>query len=171
MKKLIFLIAAFSSITGFSQTYNLNLMPWPKEITEGSEQFVIEPNFVISLNNQSTKRIEIATTNFLRRLSNKTGVFIEEGFAFESDELDNISLSITFERVGRLELKEDESYKLQISKNKININATTDIGVVYALETLFQLVSNNEVFYLICWFVKEKIRKVREYTQTKEKLI
>ena len=147
MKKLIFLIAAFSSITGFSQTYNLNLMPWPKEITEGSEQFVIEPNFVISLNNQSTKRVEIATTNFLRRLSNKTGVFIEEGFAFESDELNNISLSITFERAGRLELKEDESYKLQISKNKISINATTDIGVVYALETLFQLVSNNEDFY------------------------
>lgn len=147
MKKLIFLIIAFSSIIGFSQTYNLNLMPWPKEITTGSEQFVIEPNFIISLNNQSTKRVEIAATNFLRRLSNKTGVFIEEGFAFESGESDNISLSISFERVGKLELNEDESYKLKISKNKISINATTDIGVVYALETLFQLVINNDNFY------------------------
>ena len=65
MKKLIFLIVVFSSIIGFSQTDNLNLMPWPKEINVGSEQFVIEPNFVIFLNDHSTKRIEIATTNFL----------------------------------------------------------------------------------------------------------
>jgi len=147
MKKLFFLIIVSFSIIGFSQTDNLNLMPWPNEITEGSKQFVIEPNFVISLNNQPTKRVEIATTNFLRRLSNKTGVFIKEGFAFESDELDNISLSITFERVGRLELNEDETYTLKVSKNKISINATTDIGVVYALETLFQLVTNNENYY------------------------
>jgi len=46
-----------------------------------------------------------------------------------------------------LEVNEDESYSLKVENSKITIDATTDIGAIRALETLLQLVSNNESEY------------------------
>ena len=147
MKKIIFVILAFVSNLGIAQTNELNLMPWPQEITTGNEQFIIHPNFTIGISNNSSERIKIATTKFLRRLSGRTGVFIDEGFAFTTQEIENPSLEISYQRIGKLEINEDESYQLQVTASKISITATTDIGVIYALETLLQLVDNNENSY------------------------
>ncbi|TEW75604.1 beta-N-acetylhexosaminidase [Gramella jeungdoensis] len=122
-------------------------MPWPQEITLGNSIVEVKPNFTIVVNQEITERIEVATTKFLRRLSGRTGIFLENGFAFKHSEIKNPSLEITYKRVGNLEINEDESYQLNIFPTKITIEATTDIGVIYALETLLQLVDNNETTY------------------------
>ncbi|SNR73868.1 beta-N-acetylhexosaminidase [Lutibacter flavus] len=147
MKKLIFVILAIVSNLGIAQKNELNLMPWPQEITIGNEQFIIEPNFNIGISNNSSERIKIATTKFLRRLSGRTGVFIDEGFAFTTQEILNPSLEISFQRIGNLVVNEDESYHLEVTKSTIKITAITDLGVLHALETLLQLVNNNENSY------------------------
>lgn len=143
MRKFILLLIGIYSINSFCQSTQLNLMPWPQEITYGEEKFIISSDFTIKINGEQTERTKNATTKFLRRLSGRTGVFIENGFAINNGEGKNPSLEINFESVGNLAINEDESYKLTISKQKITINATTDIGVVYALETLLQTTSNN----------------------------
>ncbi|MBK5208235.1 MAG: family 20 glycosylhydrolase [Flavobacteriaceae bacterium] len=147
MRKISLFVIALVSFSCFGQNNTLNLMPWPQEIIFGDSNYIIKPNFTISVNQEASKRIEIATTKFLRRLSGRTGVFIDEGFAFKSSEIENPSLEINFKRIGKLELNEDESYQLKVSKDKISINAATDIGVIYALETLLQLETNNESAY------------------------
>jgi len=147
MKKNSLLVIMLVSFYCFGQNNNLNLMPWPQEVISGISNYNIKPNFTILVNKESSKRVEIATTKFLRRLSGRTGVFIEHGFAFKNSEIENPSLEIFFDRIGKLELNEDESYKLKVLKNKISIIATTDIGVIYALETLLQLVTNNKSIY------------------------
>jgi hexosaminidase len=149
MKKLLVLICSIYSISCLSQTEELNLMPWPQEIKVGLSNFKIDENFTISVNNNSNKRIKTATTKFLRRLSGRTGIFIKKGFAFNYSEVKNSSLKISYDKVGKLEINEDESYHIEVSASKISIKATTDIGAIYALETLLQLVSNNDVNYYI----------------------
>lgn len=147
MKNIIFFFIAFYSIIGLSQSNELNLMPWPQEITVGNSKVKITSEFTIVVHQEITKRIDIATTKFIQRLSGRTGVFFENGFAFEAEKVKNASLEISYKRVGKLEINEDESYHLKVSPSKISIEATTDIGVIYALETLLQLVDNNETTY------------------------
>ncbi|WP_372746403.1 beta-N-acetylhexosaminidase [Lutibacter sp.] len=131
------------AISGFSQTNSLNLMPWPQEVILGSSILEIKPDFTILVLTKSTKRIDVATTKFINRLGGRTGVFFENGFAVSNNELKNATVEISYKRAGELKINEDESYQLQVSSTKITINATTDIGVIYALETLLQLVDNN----------------------------
>lgn len=148
MKNTFLLFFSLITIFIYGQQQELNLMPWPQEISIGNSKFIVEPNFKIAIPENSSERVQIATTKFLRRLSGRTGVFINEGFAFSTTEVTNPSLEIFYERIGKLEINEDESYKLEVSPSKIIINAPTDLGVVHALETLIQLTTvANENYY------------------------
>jgi hexosaminidase len=149
MKNTIFLLISLISMASFGQQklQELNLMPWPQEITIGNSQFVIQPNFTIAIPENSSERVTNATTKFLRRLSGRTGVFINEGFAFETSFVENPSVEIFYEREGKLEINEDESYQLQVTASKITITTITDLGVVHALETLLQLTTTTTSNY------------------------
>ena len=149
MRKVLLLVFTVSSLVPSCQLIDLNLMPWPHEVVTGNNKFEIKQDFTIAVNDKSNRRIEIATTRFLRRLSGRTGVFIDKGFAFNISENTSPSLRISYQRKGALEINEDESYSLSVSKNQITITSITDIGVIYALETLLQLVSNDENSYFI----------------------
>jgi len=151
MKKYLIIFSLLTITIAFSQkklSEKYNLMPWPKEITENDQKFSIDEDFTITVND-SNDRIYTATTHFLRRLSGRTGVFIDKGFASKLPENGHPYLSINFEKTGKLELNEDESYTLKIFDGQININAVTDIGAIRGLETLLQLTSfdKNEYFF------------------------
>jgi hexosaminidase len=141
MKKLILLTALIFSFHSKAQiTSDLNLMPWPQEIQETSENFLILPDFTITVNKNPSNRIKVAGTKFLRRLSGRSGIFFKNGFIQETA---SASLEINYERTGNLQIHEVESYELSVSRDKIKLSATTDIGIVYGLETLLQLLDNN----------------------------
>ncbi len=151
MKKLIALILFIvGSQHSFSQNNlfeSYNLMPWPKEISKNNQKFIINEKFSIAVNDIENKRIAEATTSFLRRLSGRTGIFIDNGFAVEVSKNNYSSLVINFERQGKLKLNEDESYILKVTNNQVSLNAVTDIGVIRGLETLLQLLEFNETQY------------------------
>ncbi|MEE9349126.1 MAG: family 20 glycosylhydrolase [Flavobacteriaceae bacterium] len=147
MKKYIFIILCIITYTTIAQNKLIekyNLMPWPKEITENNQQFILKIDFTIGIKDLKNQRIVTATTHFLRRTSNRTGVFIDKGYA---ELTTNNSLEINYKRVGKLELHEDESYTLTVKSSKITIDAVTDIGAIRALETLLQLLTSNENHY------------------------
>ncbi len=122
-----------------------NLMPWPQEVIVNDQKFIVEPSFTIKVNkDQINSRVANATTKFLRRLSGRTGIFIEKDFALHANQTETASLLINYEREGKLELYEDESYQLTVLNNQITLNAITDIGVVRGLETLLQLSSSTQ---------------------------
>ena len=147
MKNKILLLICFYTLNFFGQNSELNLMPWPQKVELGTSQLKINSNFSIQVNATITPRIKVATTKFLRRLSGRTGIFLNEGFAFYNTNISNPTLEISFKRPGKLNINEDESYELIVSKNSIKINATTDIGIIYGLETLLQTVSNTNNFF------------------------
>ena len=112
-------------------------MPWPKHIEEHQSRFNIDSSFTISINGES-KRVYLASVNFLRRLSNRTGVFLDNGFPVKNQDA---SIQIDYKSASNLALHDDESYILDVSSEGVSISATNDIGALRALETLLQLIN------------------------------
>ncbi|QTD36244.1 family 20 glycosylhydrolase [Polaribacter batillariae] len=149
MKKIIAIIFLYLlNYSSFSQnklsdTYHL--MPWPQEISSNNTSFKIDEKLTIYINGKDVKkRVNKASVQFLRRLANRTGIFIDEGFPTKNK---NASIEINFDTISNLTTESDESYSLTTTKNKINIHAKTDVGAIRALETLLQLVHFNKKGY------------------------
>jgi len=122
-----------------------NLMPWPQEINENSASFNIDEQLTIHISGEDAKqRVHNNAVQFLRRLANRTGIFIDAGFPIENK---NASININFDAVSKLTTESDESYSLDIKKSRISINAKTDVGALRGLETLLQLVHFNKSNY------------------------
>lgn len=119
-------------------------MPWPKEISETSAKFIINNSITISINGEDKGRVYNVAVNFLRRLSGRTGVFINEGFPVLNDKG---SIQISFDTISNLTINDDESYILMVDNGTIRIKAKTDVGAIRGLETLLQLTQNNEINY------------------------
>jgi hexosaminidase len=144
---LIILIGLLSQHVNSQQQLSekYNLMPWPQEIQENNSVFKINETLTISIiGNDSKQRVHKSATHFLRRLSNRTGVFIATGFPVESE---NASIKIDFQTVSDLTIHQDESYVLDVKNNEILIQAKTDVGALRALETLLQLVTHTTSEY------------------------
>ncbi|MDR6844417.1 family 20 glycosylhydrolase [Flavobacterium granuli] len=139
---LFFLFASFISTAQITKE-QLNLMPWPQNISLNDGSFVLTKNFKLNITGAPNARIFTGATNFLRRLDGRTGLFFNQGFITGLNEVPGAELQINCVRSGKIELYEDESYLLDVTPNKITINATTDVGALHGLETLLQLLQNN----------------------------
>lgn len=144
---LIILVGFLSQLT-FSQhqlAEKYNVMPWPQEVQENNSSFKIDETLTVAITgNDSKHRVYKAATKFIRRLSNRTGIFIDTGFPIKNE---NAAISIHFEEVANLTIQDDESYTLIIKDDKILINTHTDVGALRALETLLQLVTYTTSTY------------------------
>jgi len=139
LRILFFLIVISPAFAQNKLSEKYNLMPWPNDVVENGKLFEIKEDFTICITDTNNRRITKSTTKFLQRLSGRTGVFFEKGFAEKN--IENPSLLIKYDRVGALNLFEDESYTLKISNTQILIQAQTDTGAIRGLETLLQLLS------------------------------
>ena len=129
------------------QKEQLDLMPWPQNVKLIEGTFGLSKNFKINITGDPNGRIFIGATNFLRRLDGRTGLFLEQAFLTKTNEYPQAELQINCTRNGRIEINEDESYRLSVTSNRIAINATTDLGALHGLETLLQLLQNNSTSY------------------------
>ncbi len=141
---LLILVGIFTqqSFSQYKLSKTLDLMPWPKEISGNSEKFLITQDFTIQINYRDETKVTHAATKFLRRLSNRTGIFLKNGFPSKNNK--TASLQITFSKVVAPVLGVDESYTLDVKNKQVLLNATTDIGAIRGLETLLQLVKNTK---------------------------
>jgi len=143
MKHLFILL--FSCILANAQvkTEELNLMPWPQSINLTASNFTINKDFKVNITGNPNPRIFARTTQFLRRLDGRTGLFFSQGFVTKVNETPAAQLQINCEQAGEIGINQDESYKLEIKSDKIIIQAKSDLGAINALETLLQLLQNN----------------------------
>jgi hexosaminidase len=143
---LIFIL----SLNIYSQNiHELNLMPYPKEISLKTGKFRIDRDFAIKVKGEPGIKVYHAATRFLRRLDEKTGTFFKEGYVTPDSSPVNCNVEIEVRRPGKVKLGEDESYKLNVAENNIVINAPTDLGAIHSLQTLLQLVSSDTGGYFI----------------------
>ena len=96
-------------------------MPWPQTIEETGLKLEINSDLTISINGYDTqKRLQRASIDFLRRLSGRTGVFINEGFPLETS---SATIQIYFEKVSNLTNESDESYTIEVNSKNVNLKA------------------------------------------------
>jgi hexosaminidase len=125
----------------------LNLMPWPQSISVTNGSFALNKNFKVNITGNPNPRIFARTTQFLRRLDGRTGLFFDQGFVTKINEFPSAQLQINCLQPGKIGINQDESYQLEIKSDKITINASSDLGAIHALETLLQLLQNNSTSY------------------------
>ncbi|MDW5290008.1 beta-N-acetylhexosaminidase [Formosa sp. PL04] len=148
MKKIILLIIIINVTSQLSYAQDAlantyDLMPWPKNI-QGTEQMLpITENLTISINGPSQERVRFVATSFLRRLSGRTGVFINSGFPTSAKDNTNATIKISYKNEGTLTNDNDESYQLNVTNSGATITAQTDIGALRGIETLLQLTNSN----------------------------
>ena len=157
---LILLFVAFLSNAQVKKE-QLDLMPWPQNINLTNGTFALSKNFKVNINGNPNPRIFTGTTNFLRRLDGRTGLFFQQGFVTKINQDPTAELQINCVQSGKIGLYEDESYQLDIQTNKITINATSDLGALHGLETLLQLLQNNSTSY---YFPTAKITDLPRFT-------
>ena len=143
---VLFLCCCITFLAGAQNELSVkySLMPWPKEINENSEKFLIHEDLTLSINAEDSGRVYGKAVTFLRRLADRSGVFIKEGLPVLGKKG---SIQISFDTVSNLTVNEDESYLLYIDEKGIQIKAITDVGAMHGLETLLQLVQKNELNY------------------------
>ncbi len=126
-----------------------SLMPVPKEIKWLEGKFRLTNEFSVSIKGSPNERIYSAATRMLRRLDARTGLFFNQDFITPANNLDSSEFIIYVLSEGRVVLGEDESYKLLIEENSINVHAPTDLGAMHAMETFLQLLQADEEGYYL----------------------
>lgn len=144
-KIVTFLFLFVTSLNAQNLKNELALMPWPKKIKENSTKFNIDQSFAISINGENYGRVRNATISFIRRLTDRTGIFFNEGFPRFGD--NSAQIQINFKSIAKLTINDDESYSLNVNIDKISIDANTDVGALRGLQSLLQLVNFDDSGY------------------------
>lgn len=128
----------------------LNLLPWPDQVVLKDGNHILSKEFTIQISGDFHHRIYKGANSFLRRLDQRTGLFLEhKDVRNMPKDLESATLSIVIERPGKLELFEEESYSLEVEKEHMVLKSTTDLGALHGLESLLQLVGNNDRQFFI----------------------
>jgi hexosaminidase len=146
---LAFLVPA--SHNAASGKGSLNLMPVPAKVVINEGLFRLNDDFRVTLkvtgNTLATGRIYKAVRRMLNRMAGRTGIFFNSNEIQVKATPEFSDLQVSFNRIGKLQVGEDESYHLEITSGGILLTGKTDIGVLRGLETLLQLLSVDESGY------------------------
>jgi hexosaminidase len=127
----------------------LALMPVPSTIEHTPGKFRVDSTFTIGIIGNGSNRLYKGATRTLKRLSERTGIFFSQDYITPNKHDSVSSMIIECKRAGSVVLKENESYSLMITPEKITLSAETDIGVLRGLETVFQLLNSDQTGYFL----------------------
>ncbi|MBK7735690.1 MAG: family 20 glycosylhydrolase [Chitinophagaceae bacterium] len=141
MKKLFFLAILFP-FTCFAQQA-VNIIPQPVQINLLQGNFIIDKNTSLNFNN-SNKDL-LATANFLTHYINKIS-----GIHLVTNKTSTNSIELKLIHTAQIG---QEGYLLNVSSKAIIISANTKIGIVYGMQSLFQLlpaIRTNATLHVPC---------------------
>jgi len=132
---------------GQAQT-SLCLLPMPKNLVRLEGVFILDAGLRVRLTGRKGALIDAAVIRMLRRLEKKTGI------PFPPHALTNSSpaaFEIHCEKAGEPtpSIREDESYRLEVTNQRIRLEAPTPTGILRGLETFLQLVGLNGRSYFL----------------------
>jgi len=123
----------------------LGLMPVPAQIELGTGFYSIGDEFAVSVDGDgATPRLHRGVRRMLRRLSDRSALFFDNHVFLELEGRTETAMKITTGRAGELVLGDDESYRLTVTEEGVELQAATDIGALRGLETFLQLLTLDE---------------------------
>lgn len=153
MKRRILFLLSLSLIISFSFSHAQyvdglsNLMPEPAKIIKLDGKFRLDSTFSISINGNPNQRLFGAASRMLHHLSGRTGFFFNQYYVTNKSNNDSAQFIINCKKPGKLQLREDESYTLTITTDKVELSAETDFGDIHGLQTFIQLLSLDSAGY------------------------
>lgn len=118
----------------------LSIMPLPAKLKLTGGRFEIGPGFGVSVQGESSEKLNLAIDRFESKVAQKTDIkFVEDS---QSSPVTIINKSIGAPiPVGA----EDESYQLTATASGVELRSNSDYGAIHGLETLIQLVDGPTI--------------------------
>lgn len=135
---LFMLITLFAVAMPLSAQDN-NLMPQAAKLVEGEGRLAIDASFSVGFASYREMRLETAARRLLRRLAKQTGIPLSEDIELDASRAE---LVIDCEGPGEAvqSVRENESYKLEVTAERARLTAPTPVGVLRGIETFLQWV-------------------------------
>lgn len=136
-----------------------DLMPVPAKVVPAEGKFRVTETFSVACEGAPGLKARNAAARFMFRLSGRTALFFKQDFLLSQAPGKGAAFTYAYERPGKLEPNEDESYRLAVAPGRVSLEAKTDLGVLRGLETLLQLLSSDgEGYYFPCVEVQDAPR-------------
>ncbi|MGF1755079.1 beta-N-acetylhexosaminidase [Vibrio makurazakiensis] len=121
----------------------LQLMPYPKEVSLNSGKVVINQDFAVYVSDYSSGRIERLAQRIIDRVEKQTGLLLKNPIAESAEEA---TLILDVKKASTSEVQDldtDESYELAVEKNQVVLSSTYPDGVIDGAETFLQLITTD----------------------------
>jgi hexosaminidase len=132
---LIFLLFLVSFAAAQSQP-QLNLMPMPASIQQGTGQLALNQSFSVGVTGSRDASLDGEVQRFVNLLSRQTGI----PFRPKSGATPTLQIHADHGRQAVQKLGEDESYELTVADSGAKLTAPTTLGIQRGLQTFLQLV-------------------------------
>jgi hexosaminidase len=138
MRTLLSLTAVlFVSVLSIAQSQpQLNLMPMPANVQQGTGQLQITESFSAAVTGTHEASLDSGLQRFTKQLSSITGI----PFRAKASGAPTLEVHADHGREAIQKLGEDESYELTVTGSGAKIMAPTPLGALYGLQTFLQLV-------------------------------
>jgi hexosaminidase len=135
--RALFLIILTSVLASAQSRPQLNLMPMPASVQQGTGQLAIAQGFSVSATGTHDPSLDSGVQRFVAQLSRQTGI------PFRPKAGDPVTLEVHVDhgRDAIQKLGEDESYELTVTDSGAKLNAPTPLGALHGLQTFLQLVT------------------------------
>ena len=114
----------------------LNLMPWPSSVQQGTGQLPIRDSFTVAVTGTHDASLDSGVQRFMNDLSQITGI----PFRANASGTPTLEVHADHGREAVQKLGEDESYELTVNGSGAKITAPTPLGALHGLQTFLQLV-------------------------------
>jgi hexosaminidase len=116
-----------------------NLMPQPAKLVGGEGRLAITETFQVALTGYQEPGLKTAAERLVERLARQTGIPLSDKMQMDPSQA---TLVIHCDHAGERvqSVKEDESYKLEITPRQARLTAPTPVGVLRGIESFLQLV-------------------------------
>src|SRR5713226_562721 len=124
----------------------LNLMPMPSTVQQGSGQLLIDRSFSVAVTGFHDASLDGGVQRFVVQLSRQTGIPFrtKAGAATPS-----LTIHADHGREQVQKLGEDESYELTIDSSSAKLTAATPLGILHGMQTLLQLVQPSTAGFAV----------------------
>jgi hexosaminidase len=132
-----------------SHGFDNMILPQPSSFHVGPGKFLLSHDFAARVDKYRDERLDRAIHRAMRQLEDLAGL----QFAIDatSGATSAAPFVVTVDGAGETvqSVDEDESYALAVTPKAVHLSAATDVGAMRGLETLLQLVQNDEHGYFL----------------------
>ena len=131
----VLVVVLFTSYFAGQSQPQLNLMPMPSSVQQGTGQLVIDRTFSVSVTGSHDAALDREIARFQSQLSRQTGI----PFRSTAGAAATLTIHADHGREAVQKLSEDESYTLTVTGSGGQLNAPTPLGIIHGLQTFVQL--------------------------------